>query len=781
VITKTKKEICFAVVLVLTSVILAMYFLSLWGHNLNVPINYNGDTLPILRFIKTISNTGSVFFENRLGAPFEAVFVDYEYFGSSVHYFIMTLIYKISGSVGLAINLYFIMLFPLTSLVSYFAMKNLRINSIAAFFGSLSYTFLFFRLARNIAHLLLSAYTLVPAGIMLLFWLANDEKFFKLQKSFFCYKKNIVGILLIALFSLSGIYYDFFLAFFLCAILLILLLKNINDWKQLLFRFAVFLSAIIIPLVLDALPTYINKFKLGAIDNSSLITRNITDVERYALKIWRLLIPVPDAFHRIPILQKFFSRLHSGQLFSGESTEYIGILGALGFFVLLVTLISNVKIKATREIDNIGFHRDNLVILSKLNICGILLASVGGFSFIFANTITYMIRGYERISVFIAFFCIMGACIFVTMIIEMERHKTKKIVFMSLFIVVSVATIINQGRSYDFKGILQNSTISYNNDRRFIGEIDDRLSEDAMVYQFPYVDLFGHRYAEKIGEYGPSIGFIHSNGLKWSYGDFNGRRASLWHNTLSTLSTLDILNVLSIVGFEGVFIDRRAYDQESLEKLENTVKQLTDIQPVVSEYGFYVFYDLNVHKNFMQKNLSEEQLDRFKSALLENPLNYYSITHELEFLHQSVGLNFPVDINLASSSESYNRGNYSIEGLSIAEPEYTWTEGENLNIKLYLGANSCEYDISIEINAIFLPSVQKVFVYANNIEAGVFVNDGSVINNIIVSKELLVSDELNEILFCIIGADSPKNIGINQDPRILGLAISSISFTQIVE
>ncbi len=164
--------------------------------------------------------------------------------------------------------------------------------------------------------------------------------------------------------------------------------------------------------------------------------------------------------------------------------SYLGLVAGLGFLFLLFSILR----KRTKESEN----KSILTLLVELNVFAVLFATMGGFSSIFANFVIGLIRGVNRISIFIGFFSIAALCIVMTKMVQHEfvRFKRAKGILYVLFVVFVVLGLRDQipenytGNS----GVYAEERAS---DEEFIQSIESQLPEGAMIYQLPY-----HPYPE---------------------------------------------------------------------------------------------------------------------------------------------------------------------------------------------------------------------------------------------------------------------------------------------
>src|SRR5207249_2249333 len=97
--------------------------------------------------------------------------------------------------------------FPLTTLSAYTVMRQLRLGHGVCLLASLLFTFLPYHLGRNVTHLFLASYYLVPLMILVILWVFREPKL--------TCPKWLISILVCVLVSSAGIYYAFFGCFFL--------------------------------------------------------------------------------------------------------------------------------------------------------------------------------------------------------------------------------------------------------------------------------------------------------------------------------------------------------------------------------------------------------------------------------------------------------------------------------------------------------------------------------------------------------------------------------------
>ena len=107
-----------------------------------LPPAYIGDGWYLSYNVKNIQDFGWWFKNPNVGAPFGADLYDYPFYFDSLFLFVFKIILCFCKSWGKAINIFYIGIFPLTSVTSYYTMRKLKINKLISFLGSLCFTFL---------------------------------------------------------------------------------------------------------------------------------------------------------------------------------------------------------------------------------------------------------------------------------------------------------------------------------------------------------------------------------------------------------------------------------------------------------------------------------------------------------------------------------------------------------------------------------------------------------------------------------------------------------------
>lgn len=641
------------------------YIIGVHISALGLPLGYaGGDDFTSYANAKNIAETGWSFFNSRLGAPFGTSFLDFmpyflDNFGNLVTKFILC--FTTDFILALNINYYCIPFASFT--ISYLTMKELKIGKTCSLCGSLLFSLLPYYFMRNVAHFVLSEYYFVPLSILICIWCYEEKISITSRKNILSNKHNLLTILFCLLIANNGIgYYTAFTCMF---ILLSGIIKAIETK-----RIKSILPSIILVCLscsffaMNFIPKAIHDYNFGR--NKAIAHRQVWEADIAGLKISQMLLPrdVPG----LPKVEKRMLNYHNNAPLTNENkTAYLGIMGSIGFLFMLYVMLfcSN-----TLYLDNRG---KTILFLAKLNACAVLFATIGGFGTIFSVLVTPELRSVNRISVFIAFIVLSG------LLLEVERTRLagKKKSFLLLGVVLftvfslRMQTNINYPEYDKLRKVVES-------DRKFIENIESSLPTASKVYQLPY-----HKYPEagpvnKMFDYHELTGFLFSKKLQWSYGSIRGRQADNWAESLAKLSLEEKIQCLAIVGFQGIYVDRRAYTNQENEELDYALQELLMTKPLMSankNLSFYSMQDYN--KQFLEK-FTDDKLSEARKAMLsigdgENHSGFYGLEKNANGYFRWI--NNQAKIEFTNYGKTYTR-NIKFEAFSTGRGRH------NLRIKI---------------------------------------------------------------------------------------------------
>ena len=745
---KRSDFIC-ASVLFISIFVMLYFFLGFWKVGLEAPIEYvGGDEFTQYAFTKLAIEGGWNWTNDALGAPYGSHYLDQTSALLQNTEFIITKILGLfTKNVVIVANLQFLLAFALCGLSAFCVLRAIGIERIFALFGGTLFGLSPYILRRGFHHCCLSASYFVPLSVLLCVWSAeNSNEKPQGEKAFFNSKRKIAVIIFAILIANNGIgYYPIFTCFFLCVVILFNLVstRNLSSIKKPMFV----ICCITIAFCISILPVLIYQITNGS--NLSVMQRSPESAERYGLKIIQFFIPLNG--HGIPVLQSFIDEYnHTAPLVNENITSYLGIGGIIGFLLLLLY-----QFVPEKENDLCG--STTLRLFSRLVVCGILFATIGGFSAIFSR-VFHALRSYNRISIFIEFICISALCFALQRLFHykfLKHDRQKKKILTILFIGLIGLCLFDQLPTYGANDSrLESNKSIYESDDKFIKEIEQQLQINDMVFQLPY-----HAYPEagavnNMLDYQHFTGYLHSKNLKWSYGGMKGRATDAWYKYMASLPVDEMIEAIIPYGFRGIYIDTRAYMAANLNILQIQIEEVIDQKPIISGNGTLLFYNLYPYLSSHPELLDERLIE------------------EMDYLVSTGSQKYGIGevYNFDGTQEDAHR--YFISGMSDTETDFAWTDGETVIFDaLILEEITGDLELTIHPNRIFNSPQQVVVACDDLILFDETLEDVTPI--VIPIPQVCIEENRIKLQMQFPNAISPAEVSNSGDRRKLAIGIAS--------
>lgn len=141
------------------------------------------------------------------------------------------------------------------------------------------------------------------------------------------------------------------------------------------------------------------------------------------------------------------------------------------------------------------------------------------------------------------------------------------------------------------------------------------------------------------------------------------------------------------------------------------------------------------------------------------------------------------DYRLGSEIDFTRGGNariFQVEGWSGAEENFTWTDANRAVLRIPVSKSESDIILSAVFHAFVRPDYgvneQRVNVLVNGHEVGKWViTDSAVKEQEVVIPKNILDYSLMEIVFELPDAVSPKEVGLSEDGRTLGIAVQSVT------
>jgi phosphoglycerol transferase len=567
--------------------LLLIWLLELWKRDLGAPLQYSGDALLTQTLARTIAETGWVLHNDRLGAPFGVDLVEFPC-TDTLSILLLKLLSSMSGNSFRVVNLFFLLTFPLTTLTSLFVFKHFRCSYGPALVGGLLFAFLPYHFLRGEGHLFLSGYYMVPLMVMVLLWFVRDEHLLfrpgpaSRPRFRWLGGKCWASIAICVLLGCSVVYYAFFACFFLGISGLAARAKG----KVLCpLRSATLLIGVIASTTLVSFsPALVHARQHG--HNPDAVRRNMGEAERYGMRIAQLLMPVTN--HRAPLLAQLKANFNRKlALVTENDVASLGLAGSVGFVFLVIRLLA--RGREDRLLDH----------LCLLNVFAVLLATVGGLGLLCAMVFPH-IRGYNRMSVYIAFFSLFALVLLLDALRNRLAGSPKgKLLYAAGLTILLIGGALDQAPRSPL-GEPSTEAAEAAQDAAFVQHIDASVPNGAMIYQVPY------RVFPEGGTYDHLRMYLSSRRLRWSCAAMRGRMGDRWNRDLTTKTPEELLPTLALAGYDGLVIDRRELPDQGRD-LEAAFQTLLNQPPLVSSNQRLSFFNLTAYVAQLRARFSEAQ------------------------------------------------------------------------------------------------------------------------------------------------------------------------------
>lgn len=592
----------FYVGVALFSLAVLSFVLRLWKADISIPFTYVGDALYNSAVIKGVIDNGWFLHNKYVGMPTGLYFHDFSN-SYGFNFLIIKALSLFCRSYGTLINLFYLIGFPLTTLASLFVFRQLRLSWGPSVVGSMLFSFLPYHFLRGEGHLFLSFYFSIPLIVLILLWIAEGRDLLitrdpaTLRPRADLGFKSVFAMIVCIVTSSSGVYYAAFGIFFIFVIGLVASVR-LKTLRPLVIS-SLLMGILLAGVCANLAPRLYYDYQHGK--NIEMPLRQPEEAETNGLKIAQMLLPVSG--HRLPFLAEIKSRYNQAHLVNENDFVSLGMIGSCGFLFLLAWLIVR-KPDFQNDPHRLQGILDHLAVL---NLSGLLLATVGGFSSLLAQYLSPQVRAYNRISVYIAFFSIAAIVILLEKAGQRWiRTGRSPLLFHILLAMVLLVGMADQTTN---KFIPQYNRIktAITEQSGFVSAIESISPTGGMIFQLPYVPFPEALPIHQMTDYDHFAGgYLHSKTLRWSYGAMKGREGDLWQKMVSEKPPEEFLRILAFSGFSGISIDRRGYADKGAD-LERQLGVLLGRKPLVSSGERYAFFPLGEYTEELRRTHSAEE------------------------------------------------------------------------------------------------------------------------------------------------------------------------------
>jgi hypothetical protein len=604
---------------VILCMILLWWILGLSQADFQVPFADRGDVIQNCMLIKGMTETGWVWSNPHLGAPFGTQLYDFPFF-DDLGMALMKLISLCSSNFAVILNSYFLLTFPLTVVSSLLVLRTFKVSYPAAAVSSLLFAFLPFHFQRGESHLFVASYFVIPLITMLVLWVwtenplvAQASKYSSLVRS-----KGTAAIVACILIGSAFVYYIFFGCYFLLLVGIASAARFRNP-KQLAWGIGL-AGAIVLVYAINLSPTIYYGVHHGK--NLEVGKRDAAQAEVLGLKLTQLLLPIST--HRLEAFQRLRRHYDESTEQNESATANMGILADVGFLCLLGWLFCSFP----GSDDGAVFDA-----LALLSIAAVLLGTVGGLGALFNYLVYPQIRSYNRISIFIAFFSLFALALLLDRLRQlMSKTAAGGYGWYVVLVIVLIVGILDQ-TSPSFAPDYDELAKRFWSDQRFVSQVESRLPAEAMVFEFPNVGFPEMLPTGNMHTYDELIPYLHSRSIRWSAGAMRGRPQSLWpashrlniyqvrteSGPYAQQVSFQAIQNLVLAGFRGIVIDREGFVDVD-DQIVSELKAILGETSLESDGKRYVFFDLSSFREALRTKYTPEQWEIAQREVLEIPI-----------------------------------------------------------------------------------------------------------------------------------------------------------------
>ena len=235
----------------------------------------------------------------------------------------------------------------------------------------------------------------------------------------------------------------------------------------------------------------------------------------------------------------------------------------------------------------------------------------------FSAIVSPQIRAWTRITPFLAFLCL----IVLAMGVDWLRRRIDGPAAWRVAVSAIIPLLVGgfalwDGTSPANRPNHQANITEWRGDQEFVNRISATLPPGSEVLQLPIQPFPEAGGIVQMGDYEHLVGYVHSEGLRWSYGAMKGRPGD-WSAGAAELPVRELLPAAAAAGFGGLWLDRRGYEDNGTS-IEQQIEEATGLAKptAVSPDGRRVFYDLRPLRARVDATLTEQERSALASALI---------------------------------------------------------------------------------------------------------------------------------------------------------------------
>jgi len=555
------------------------------GHGFNVPLVVDVDAAGSLALAKGFTEGGGPYSNPWLGAPGRHEGYDFPNCDALNTALLAGIAYVVREPV-VAVNVFLLASFAFAAASAAFVALRLQVWAPAAVLTGTCFALLPYHFYRGVGHLYLANYFMVPVSILMALRLMAPLPPSLLSGNHSKHSRRVMTLATCACIAIgtTGIYYAIFSCLLYCV-------AGMYGWPRHGRRNAVAMVALIaitgITALAQGVPRTVYRLREG--HNQAAVERSRGGGELYGFRLGQIVLPAEH--HRLPALRAIGQAYSQGLQGLGlpkteaQNSASLGILGSVGF-LLLLPLIAMTR---SRPTSGESCFENFLHKLSVLGVAVFTLGVCGGVGSLMGLAFP-LIRAYNRISVVAGFLGLLLIAGLLTWLARQARRPGQKALCFTLCAVLTILASADQVPVglYD-RG---QTDAQWHAMADFVSQVETAVPPGSMVFQLPYVPFPEHPPIHRMVDYDHLKPYLHSHGIRWSYGAIKGRAVSEWQERTASLPVQKLVSELKKKGFCAIWVDRFGY-HDSGAALEHTLSTVLGSPPLLtSDDGRYSVWRL---------------------------------------------------------------------------------------------------------------------------------------------------------------------------------------------
>ena len=632
----------------LLTALAAVPLLDLPRVHLGVPLGYDGDALSVGVHVKNVLERGWIDLNPFVGAPAGSHGNDFPG-ADNLHLLAVAALGVFSSNYPIVLNAYYLLTFPLAAVAGAWFFRVVGVGRALTVALAVLYAFAPYHFSRGEAHLYLAAYYPVPLALVLVYRAVSGEALWSRRADSFprwrarLTGRNAANAGVLLLLGTASSYYSVFTLLLLTLSALVALAQDRR--VRTLAGVVVAQAVLMVVLVVNMLPNLLYERAHGS--NAVALVRSAAGSEVYDFKLASLLLPAP--FHRIAAFAAF-RRTYDRSFPLPSEPSALGAVAALGLVLLLALAVVSVLRRPAADVGQspVWAAQRRLAVLALL---ALLLGTVGGLSTFFALFVTDSLRGWNRLSIFVSAISLASVGLVVGQLLG--RPAVTRVLrrpWLGPLLAAGALTVVglyDQTPPADPSGRAA-VVLTWNRDQAFVATIEARLPRHGLIFQLPYMFFPESHRIVAMADSDQFRFYLHSHGLRWTYGGIRGRAAADWAPLIAAQPVDRMAGLLATGHVDALEVYRAGYGDHG-RSLENRLRRFLHLTPLVSDGGSYSFWDLRPYAAVLRRRSTLAALDAIGRHVLLHPVGYptgFPGTHPRLVLDNGWSRQQPADLRL---------------------------------------------------------------------------------------------------------------------------------------